>query len=107
MMCRLAMCSREIIWFQMAQNLPFCSPIRSGVNLAPFRVPSSFALPPSSSLQFVGWCDTRIVFVESFCRTKSLSVTGRLLYPFACRFIVQWEELVDRYPRAECFGFLI
>mmetsp|Transcript_57936 Transcript_57936/g.131282 ORF Transcript_57936/g.131282 Transcript_57936/m.131282 type:complete len:191 (-) Transcript_57936:517-1089(-) len=39
---------------------------------------------------------TRIIFCESFCRVKSLSLTGRLVYPFVDRFIVQWPELVQK-----------
>jgi beta-1,4-N-acetylglucosaminyltransferase len=45
-----------------------------------------------------------IVFVESFCRTENLSLTGRLLYPIADKFIVQWQELQNSYPRAEYLG---
>lgn len=43
-----------------------------------------------------------IVFVESFCRVQHLSLTGRLLYPIADKFIVQWPQLLadKRYPRA-------
>mmetsp|Transcript_36823 Transcript_36823/g.37477 ORF Transcript_36823/g.37477 Transcript_36823/m.37477 type:complete len:186 (-) Transcript_36823:143-700(-) len=48
---------------------------------------------------------TKIIFVESFCRVKSLSLTGKLLYPIADRFVVQWPELLsDRYVRAEYIG---
>jgi beta-1,4-N-acetylglucosaminyltransferase len=42
------------------------------------------------------------VFVESFCRVKTLSLTGKLLYPFVDKFIVQWEptpEMTRRFPR--------
>merc|ERR1711890_173155 len=33
---------------------------------------------------------TRIVFVESICRVKSLSLSGKILYYFADRVLVQW-----------------
>jgi len=36
----------------------------------------------------------RQLFVESFCRVKSLSLTGRMLYLFVDRFFVQWTELL-------------
>jgi beta-1,4-N-acetylglucosaminyltransferase len=48
--------------------------------------------------------DTRIIFCESFCRVKSLSLTGRLVYPVADRFIVHWPALKERYPKAEYLG---
>ncbi|CAG2120366.1 unnamed protein product, partial [Medioppia subpectinata] len=52
--------------------------------------------------------DVRIVFVESFCRTQSLSLSGRILY--FCRicdhFLVQWPQLTHRYNRAKYIGLL-
>ena len=48
----------------------------------------------------------QIVYVESFARVKSLSVTGKLLYLFADRFIVQWPELARAYAKAEYHGLL-
>jgi len=48
----------------------------------------------------------KLVFVESFCRVKSLSLSGRLLYPLADEFIVSWEALTHRYTRAKYLGVL-
>jgi len=49
----------------------------------------------------VGWMvNTKIVFVESFCRVTSLSLTGRLLYPIVDLFVVCWEQLHKIYPLA-------
>jgi len=51
--------------------------------------------------------DPTIVFVESFCRVQSLSLSGKLLYPFVDKFIVQWPELAtsDR-PKCQYLGNL-
>lgn len=57
-------------------------------------------------LRFCGWRHVRVVFVESFCRVQTLSLSGRLLYRLADRFIVQWPQLLRRYPRAEYVGLL-
>jgi hypothetical protein len=57
-------------------------------------------------MRLFGMQDTHIIFVESFCRVKRLSLTGKLLYPIADRFFVQWEDLSDSYPRAEFAGVL-
>ncbi|KAG5177697.1 beta-N-acetylglucosaminyltransferase [Tribonema minus] len=46
----------------------------------------------------------KLVFVESFCRVETLSLTGWLLYPLADRFLVHWPELAAKYPRAEYVG---
>lgn len=47
-----------------------------------------------------------VVFVESIARVYSLSLTGRLVYPFADLFVVQWEELLKDYPKAVCGGWV-
>ncbi|XP_063974921.1 UDP-N-acetylglucosamine transferase subunit ALG14 homolog [Diachasmimorpha longicaudata] len=36
---------------------------------------------------------TRIIFVESFCRVKTLSLSGKILFFVADHLIVQWPEL--------------
>uniref|UniRef100_A0AC34GVS0 UDP-N-acetylglucosamine transferase subunit ALG14 n=1 Tax=Panagrolaimus sp. ES5 TaxID=591445 RepID=A0AC34GVS0_9BILA len=52
--------------------------------------------------------NTRIIFVESVCRVKTLSLSGKILYTLriADIFLVQWEDLVKLYPRAEYIGIL-
>ncbi|KXS10087.1 glycosyltransferase family 1 protein [Gonapodya prolifera JEL478] len=47
------------------------------------------------------------MFVESYARVQSLSLSGKLLYPFVDCFVVQWEGLKERYPRAEFRGRLV
>lgn len=37
--------------------------------------------------------NTKIIFIESFCRVKTFSVSGRLLYYLADNVIVQWAYL--------------
>ena len=54
--------------------------------------------------KLLGISSTEIIFVESFCRVKKLSLTGRILYHIADKFIVLWPELVCKYPRAEYLG---
>lgn len=41
--------------------------------------------------------DTSIVFVESICRVKTLSLTGKLMFFLADLIIVQWPELKQKY----------
>ncbi|KAI8883449.1 glycosyltransferase family 1 protein [Backusella circina FSU 941] len=47
-----------------------------------------------------------IIYIESFARVNSLSLTGKLLYRFVDRFLVQWPEL-NRLDRAEYKGILV
>jgi beta-1,4-N-acetylglucosaminyltransferase len=46
----------------------------------------------------------RIIFVDSLTRVKGPSLSGRLVMPFTHRYLVQWEELAERHPKAEYFG---
>ncbi|KAH9258992.1 hypothetical protein BASA81_002612 [Batrachochytrium salamandrivorans] len=48
----------------------------------------------------------KIIFIESFCRVDSLSMTGKICYPVVDRFIVQWPQLLQAYPRAEYLGVI-
>lgn len=52
-------------------------------------------------------CETKIVFIESFCRTQSFSLTGRILTYLADNFIVQWPSLKTKLKRAEYIGQLM
>lgn len=48
----------------------------------------------------------RVVYVESFARVETLSMSGRILYGFADRFVVQWQQLSKEWPLAEYYGRL-
>lgn len=43
----------------------------------------------------------RVLYVESWARVKTLSLSGRLLLHVADRFIVQWDYLRDSIPGTE------
>eukprot|EP00543_Licmophora_paradoxa_P000606 CAMPEP_0202450056 /NCGR_PEP_ID=MMETSP1360-20130828/8711_1 /ASSEMBLY_ACC=CAM_ASM_000848 /TAXON_ID=515479 /ORGANISM="Licmophora paradoxa, Strain CCMP2313" /LENGTH=175 /DNA_ID=CAMNT_0049068181 /DNA_START=95 /DNA_END=622 /DNA_ORIENTATION=+ len=55
----------------------------------------------------IGLCEGNLVFVESFCRVESLSLTGKLLYPLADMFIVHWDELHEKFPRSLTISTLV
>ena len=46
----------------------------------------------------------KLIFIESYAKVKTPTLTGRLLYPFADRFYVQWRELLEFYPKAVYAG---
>ncbi|XP_075257660.1 UDP-N-acetylglucosamine transferase subunit ALG14-like isoform X2 [Convolutriloba macropyga] len=50
-----------------------------------------------------------VVFVESICRTESLSLLGKILYKFniADLFFVQWEKLKQMYPNSIFLGRIV
>lgn len=50
----------------------------------------------------------RSIFIESWARVKTLSLSGRLLKPLVNRFIVQWPDLVKQEGgRVEYIGPLV
>jgi UDP-N-acetylglucosamine:LPS N-acetylglucosamine transferase len=36
----------------------------------------------------------KLIYIESWCRVENLSLTGKLLYPIADVFLVQWQQLL-------------
>ncbi|MBP1948786.1 PssD/Cps14F family polysaccharide biosynthesis glycosyltransferase [Virgibacillus litoralis] len=42
----------------------------------------------------------KVIFIESFAKTTSPTLSGRLVYPIADLFIVQWETMKKIYPKA-------
>lgn len=46
----------------------------------------------------------KLIFIETFSRTDSKTLTGKICYPLADIFIVQWEVLINLYPKAKYFG---
>lgn len=49
-------------------------------------------------------CNKKLIFIESFAKVKSPTLTGRLLYKFVDVFIIQWKELLEFYPNAIYLG---
>lgn len=47
-----------------------------------------------------------VIYVESYTRIHSLSLTGKILYRFADLFVVQWKQLALKYPKAVYGGAL-
>jgi hypothetical protein len=50
---------------------------------------------------------TRCVYVESFTRVNNLSWSGRIVYPFAHAFFVQWPSLTKRFRKAKHVGSVV
>jgi len=49
----------------------------------------------------------KLVFIETAARVHTPSRTGKLLYRFSDLFLVQWEPLLDYYPKAKYGGVLL
>lgn len=42
----------------------------------------------------------KIIYIESFARVDTASLTGKFMYRIADLFIVQWQEMLEIYPKA-------
>ena len=49
---------------------------------------------------------SKIIFIETFANSETKTLTGKLIYPIADKFIVQWESMLKLYPKAECWGWI-
>ena len=46
----------------------------------------------------------KVIYIETFARVNGKSLTGKLVYPFADLFLIQWEEMLKCYPKAVYVG---
>jgi UDP-N-acetylglucosamine:LPS N-acetylglucosamine transferase len=57
---------------------------------------------------WIGWAfGAKVVYVESFTRVDSVSLSCRLIKPIADRLYVQWPELRARLPEARYAGTVL
>ena len=42
----------------------------------------------------------KLIYIESFAKVSSKTLSGKLLYKFADQFYVQWESMLKLYPNA-------
>jgi UDP-N-acetylglucosamine:LPS N-acetylglucosamine transferase len=46
----------------------------------------------------------KVAFIESFCRVKEASLSGKIMYGKADLFLVQWNQNKKFFPKAEFAG---
>lgn len=49
---------------------------------------------------------SKIIFIETFANSKTKTLSGKLVYPIANTFIVQWESMLKLYPKAIYGGWI-
>ena len=49
---------------------------------------------------------SKVIWIETFANRNSKTLAGRLVYPIANTFVVQWEEMKKLYPKAVCWGWI-
>jgi len=53
------------------------------------------AIPPCYLAKL--FFNSKIIFVESFCRIEEPSLSGKFMYPISDLFLVQWPEMLKKY----------
>ena len=49
---------------------------------------------------------SKIIYIETFANSKTKSATGSIVYKFADLFIVQWEDMLELYPKGVYGGWI-
>ena len=49
---------------------------------------------------------SKIIYIESFANISTKTITGKLLYPIADKFIVQWDSMKKLYPDSVVGGWI-
>ena len=48
----------------------------------------------------------KVIYIESFANVETKTLSGRLVYPIANVFIVQWHSMLKLYPKAVYGGWI-
>ncbi len=48
----------------------------------------------------------KVIFIETFANSSGKTKSGKLVYPIADKFIVQWESMLEFYPDAIYGGWI-
>lgn len=48
----------------------------------------------------------KVIYIETFANMSTKTLAGRLVYPIANLFIVQWESMLKLYPKAIYGGWI-
>ena len=48
----------------------------------------------------------KIIYIETFANIETKSMSGKLVYPIADIFVVQWESMLKLYPKAVYWGWV-
>ena len=49
---------------------------------------------------------SKIIYIETVANINTKTLAGRMIYPIADKFIVQWESMKKLYPKADVGGWI-
>lgn len=96
--------NRKELFFFIKILIVFFQSLKIFIKERPDVVLSTGALSTVPILLIAKLCKKKVVFIESFSKVNSATITGKVVYKFADLFIVQWEELIKYYPNAKFGG---
>ena len=54
---------------------------------------------------YIGWLfGKKVIYIESYAKNKDKTMAGKMIYPIATTFIVQWKKMKKLYPKAKYFS---
>lgn len=80
---------RMIVAFLLITRIVFSEKPRALVSTG-----AEIAIPSFIVCKLLG---IETIFIESCCRVRTKSMTGRIVYPLSDVFLVQWPQLCDAY----------
>ena len=48
----------------------------------------------------------KVIYIETIANSNTKTLSGKLVYPIADTFIVQWESMLELYPKAIYGGWI-
>lgn len=48
----------------------------------------------------------KVIWIETFANSRTSTMAGRMVYPYADLFVVQWESMLEIYPDAHYGGWI-
>ena len=48
----------------------------------------------------------KVIYIETLASIDEISKAGKMVYKIADIFVVQWPELLEKYPKAKCWGWI-
>lgn len=88
----------KIFLFKMMLN--FIKSINIFIKERPDLVISTGALATIPMCMIAKAFKKKVIFIESFAKVTSPTLTGKLVYKFADQFYVQWEQMKEHYQDA-------
>ena len=96
----LSQVNRQEKTFLFKMVLNFIKSLNLFIKERPDVVISTGALATIPMCIFAKIFKKKIIFIESFAKVNSPTLTGKFVYKFADQFYVQWEQMKEYYPNA-------